>query len=111
MASRSLPQVAGCVSTWSSDRMGSVTLDLLSEGRFVLGLGIGHRTIVETWHGIPFTPAGGRLREYVELRSDGVGDPRSALRGTVRARARDRPPYDRRDLAWHPVHSRRCPAA
>jgi alkanesulfonate monooxygenase SsuD/methylene tetrahydromethanopterin reductase-like flavin-dependent oxidoreductase (luciferase family) len=47
--------------------MGSVTLDLLSEGRFVLGLGIGHRTIVETWHGIPFTPGRARLREYVEL--------------------------------------------
>ena len=47
--------------------MGSVTLDLLSEGRFVLGLGIGHRTIVETWHGIPFTPERARLREYVKL--------------------------------------------
>jgi alkanesulfonate monooxygenase SsuD/methylene tetrahydromethanopterin reductase-like flavin-dependent oxidoreductase (luciferase family) len=47
--------------------MGSVTLDLLSEGRFVLGLGIGHRTIVETWHGMPFTPGRARLREYVEL--------------------------------------------
>jgi alkanesulfonate monooxygenase SsuD/methylene tetrahydromethanopterin reductase-like flavin-dependent oxidoreductase (luciferase family) len=47
--------------------MGAVTLDLLSEGRLVLGLGIGHRTIVESWHGIPFSPGRARLREYVEL--------------------------------------------
>jgi 5,10-methylenetetrahydromethanopterin reductase len=47
--------------------MGSVTLDLLSQGRFVLGLGFGHRPIVEGWHGIPFETGRAQLREYVEV--------------------------------------------
>lgn len=45
----------------------AVTLDALSGGRFVLGLGTSGRAVVEGWHGIPFERPLQRLREVIEV--------------------------------------------
>ncbi len=45
----------------------AATLDLLSEGRLILGLGTSGRAVVEDWHGVPFTHGAQRLREYAEI--------------------------------------------
>jgi F420-dependent oxidoreductase-like protein len=45
----------------------AVTIDALSGGRFVLGLGTSGRAVVEGWHGIPFEQPLQRLREAVEV--------------------------------------------
>ena len=47
--------------------MSSVTLDVLSNGRFMLGLGTSSKAIVEDWHGVEFSSPLGRMREYVEV--------------------------------------------
>lgn len=43
------------------------TLDVLSQGRVILGLGTSSRPIVEDWHGSEFTYPIDRMREYVEI--------------------------------------------
>jgi F420-dependent oxidoreductase-like protein len=45
----------------------AVTIDALSGGRFVLGLGTSGRAVVEGWHGIPFERPLRRLREAVDV--------------------------------------------
>ncbi|HZO83362.1 MAG TPA: LLM class F420-dependent oxidoreductase [Candidatus Binataceae bacterium] len=45
--------------------MSAATVQQLSSGRFVLGLGISSRTIVEQWMGVPFEHPLTRLRETV----------------------------------------------
>lgn len=45
----------------------AATLGGLSQGRFVLGLGVSSHTIVQEWQGIPFTRPLARTREYVEI--------------------------------------------
>jgi F420-dependent oxidoreductase-like protein len=47
--------------------MTTATLDELSQGRFVLGLGTSGQNVVEGFHGIPFERPLQRLREYVEI--------------------------------------------
>jgi F420-dependent oxidoreductase-like protein len=47
--------------------MTAATLDLLSGGRFLLGLGTSGPQVVEGWHGQPWGKPLGRTREYVEL--------------------------------------------
>jgi 5,10-methylenetetrahydromethanopterin reductase len=47
--------------------MTAATLDHVSGGRAVLGLGIGHRPIVEAGHGVVFDRPVRRTREYVAL--------------------------------------------
>ena len=47
--------------------MTAATLDNISQGRFVLGLGISGPQVVEGWHGQPFDRPLGRTREYVEI--------------------------------------------
>jgi F420-dependent oxidoreductase-like protein len=47
--------------------MTAATLDLMSGGRFLLGLGTSGPQVVEGWHGQPFGKPLGRTREYVEL--------------------------------------------
>lgn len=46
--------------------MSAATVQQISGGRFVLGLGISSRTIVEQWMGVPFEHPLTRLRETVE---------------------------------------------
>lgn len=47
--------------------MTAATLDVLSQGRVILGLGTSSQTIVEDWHGAQFTHPVDRIREYVEI--------------------------------------------
>ena len=47
--------------------MTAATLDVLSHGRVILGLGTSSKAIVEDWHGIKFDHPVGRMREYVEI--------------------------------------------
>ena len=51
----------------ASIAMAVTTLDVLSNGRALLGLGASSKAIVENWHGIRFSNHVGRMREYVEL--------------------------------------------
>jgi F420-dependent oxidoreductase-like protein len=45
----------------------AVTLDQMSEGRFLLGLGVSGPQVVEGWHGVAFGKPLARTREYVEI--------------------------------------------
>ncbi len=45
----------------------ALTLDQLSGGRFLLGLGVSGPQVVEGWHGVPFGKPLVRTREYVEI--------------------------------------------
>jgi F420-dependent oxidoreductase-like protein len=47
--------------------MTAVTLDLLSGGRFLMGLGTSGPQVVEGWHGVEWGKPLGRTREYVEI--------------------------------------------
>src|SRR5918912_1019980 len=47
--------------------MTEASLDLMSEGRFVLGLGISGPQVVEGWHGQPWGKPLPRAREYITL--------------------------------------------
>jgi alkanesulfonate monooxygenase SsuD/methylene tetrahydromethanopterin reductase-like flavin-dependent oxidoreductase (luciferase family) len=46
--------------------MAATTLDLLSNNRTVIGLGVSTEAIVEKWHGIKFSKPLERIQEYVE---------------------------------------------
>jgi F420-dependent oxidoreductase-like protein len=43
------------------------TLDELSNGRAIIGLGSSGANVIEHWHGVPFEKPATRLREYVEI--------------------------------------------
>ena len=47
--------------------MGAATIDSLSEGRLILGLGTSSVSIVETFHGYKFENPLQRMKEYVEI--------------------------------------------
>ena len=47
--------------------MTAATLDLMSGGRFVLGLGVSGPQVVEGWHGQPWGKPLAKTREYVEI--------------------------------------------
>ena len=47
--------------------MGAVTIDTLSDGRLVLGLGTSSEPIVQDWHGLEFNGPVQRMREYVDI--------------------------------------------
>jgi F420-dependent oxidoreductase-like protein len=53
--------------TPANTAMTAATLDLLSGGRFRLGLGTSGPQVVEGWHGQPWGKPLGRTREYVEI--------------------------------------------
>ena len=61
----------------------AVTLDRMSEGRLLLGLGVSGRIVVEDWHGLPFHRPYQRLREYVEIIRQIVGGWRVQHEGEV----------------------------
>jgi F420-dependent oxidoreductase-like protein len=50
--------------------MSAMTLDHLSGGRFVLGLGVSGPQVVEGWYGMPFEKPLARTREYVKILRD-----------------------------------------
>lgn len=62
--------------TPTNTAMTAATLDLLSGGRLLLGLGTSGPQVVEGWHGQPWGKPLGKTREYVEI-------VRSALRRDV----------------------------
>ena len=47
--------------------MTAMTLDALSGGRFILGLGPSGPQVVEGWHGVPYAKPLTRLREYIAI--------------------------------------------
>lgn len=47
--------------------MAAATLDTLSNGRFILGLGTSSEPIVQEWHGLKLEKPLQRMREYVEI--------------------------------------------
>ena len=53
--------------TPANTAMTAMTLDQLSGGRFVLGLGLSGPQVVEGWHGQPYGKPIGKTREYVEI--------------------------------------------
>src|SRR4051812_1432874 len=50
--------------------MAAMTMDHLSGGRFVLGLGVSGPQVVEGWYGMPFDKPLARTREYVGILRD-----------------------------------------
>src|SRR5436305_4957911 len=53
--------------TPANTAMTAATLDLMSGGRFLLGLGTSGPQVVEGWHGQPWGKPLARTREYVEV--------------------------------------------
>src|SRR5947199_4944909 len=53
--------------TPANTAMTAATLDLLSGGRFRLGLGTSGPQVVEGWHGVPWGKPLVKTREYVEI--------------------------------------------
>lgn len=47
--------------------MAAMSLDHLSGGRFVLGLGVSGPQVVEGWYGMPFAKPLARTREYIKI--------------------------------------------
>jgi len=45
----------------------AASLDALSKGRFVLGLGSSGPQVIEGWHGVPFEKPIGRTRDVIEI--------------------------------------------
>src|SRR6478752_1388869 len=50
--------------------MAAMTMDHLSGGRFILGLGVSGPQVVEGWYGRPFAKPLARTREYVAIMRD-----------------------------------------
>jgi F420-dependent oxidoreductase-like protein len=50
--------------------MAAMTLDHLSGGRFILGLGVSGPQVVEGWYGMPFAKPLARTREYIGIMRD-----------------------------------------
>ena len=69
--------------------MAAMTLDHLSGGRVILGIGVSGPQVVEGWYGMPFAKPLARTREYIAIMRDiwarqGAGDRRRAR--TIRCR-------------------------
>lgn len=61
----SIMQVAG--RTPANCAMTMATLDAISGGRALCGLGLSGPQVIEGWHGVPYNAPNARLREYVEI--------------------------------------------
>ena len=53
--------------TPAATAMAAITMDHLSNGRFILGLGASGPQVVEGWYGQPYPRPLERTREYVEI--------------------------------------------
>ena len=47
--------------------MTAATLDTISKGRVILGLGSSSKPIIENWHGLEFAESLSRMQEYVDI--------------------------------------------
>ena len=56
----------------TASAMAAMTMDHLSGGRFILGLGVSGPQVVEGWYGEPFAKPLARTREYVRIVRDVV---------------------------------------
>src|ERR671934_1984156 len=56
--------------TPAATAMAAMTMDHLSGGRFVLGIGVSGPQVVEGWYGRPFAKPPARTREYVNVVRD-----------------------------------------
>ena len=81
--------------TPAATAMAAMTLDHLSGGRVILGLGVSGPQVVEGWYGQPFAKPLARMREY-------IGSCAGSGRGRVRSRttARTIPCRCRTAPAW-----------
>src|SRR6266550_3053203 len=53
--------------TPTATAMAAMTLDHLSQGRVILGLGVSGPQVVEGWYGMPFAKPLARTREYIGI--------------------------------------------
>lgn len=67
--------------TPSMAAMTALSLNQLSKGRFILGLGVSGPQVVEGLHGVAFDHPLGRLREYVEVVRMGLSGERLQIDG------------------------------
>jgi alkanesulfonate monooxygenase SsuD/methylene tetrahydromethanopterin reductase-like flavin-dependent oxidoreductase (luciferase family) len=63
--------------------MTATTLDCLSDGRFILGLGSSGPQVAEGWHGQPFAHQIQRTREYIEILRMMLGRQRAEYDGEI----------------------------
>jgi F420-dependent oxidoreductase-like protein len=63
--------------------MTAMSLDAMSGGRFILGLGVSGPQVIEGWHGIPFRQPLQRMREIVEIVRRAVRGERVTYKGSV----------------------------
>jgi F420-dependent oxidoreductase-like protein len=63
--------------------MTAMSLDAMSNGRFLLGLGVSGPQVIEGWHGIPFDRPLQRMRETTEIVRRVVRGERVAYKGHV----------------------------
>lgn len=59
------------------------SLDSLSGGRFILGLGTSSRAVVESWHGMPFSAQLTAMREYCTIVRQALSGERTNFQGKV----------------------------
>jgi F420-dependent oxidoreductase-like protein len=53
--------------TPANTAMTAMTLDAISKGRVILGLGVSGPQVVEGWHGVPYSRPLAKTREYIEI--------------------------------------------
>jgi F420-dependent oxidoreductase-like protein len=63
--------------------MTAMSLDAMSAGRFILGLGVSGPQVIEGWHGIPYARPLMRMREITEIVRRAVRGERLTYKGTV----------------------------
>jgi F420-dependent oxidoreductase-like protein len=63
--------------------MTAMSLDAMSGGRFLLGLGVSGPQVIEGWHGIPFARPLQRMRETIEIVRRAIRGERVEYRGQV----------------------------
>jgi F420-dependent oxidoreductase-like protein len=63
--------------------MTAMSLDAMSGGRFILGLGVSGPQVIEGWHGIPFERPLQRMREITEIVRRAIRGERVSYKGSV----------------------------
>jgi F420-dependent oxidoreductase-like protein len=63
--------------------MTAMSLDAMSNGRFLLGLGVSGPQVIEGWHGIPFARAIPRMRETIDIVRRAIRGERVEYKGQV----------------------------
>ena len=92
--------------TPTATAMAALTLDHLSGGRVILGLGVSGPQVVEGWYGQPFPKPLARTREYVEIVRDRCS--RARRRSPPPARTTRCPTRAGRDRARQAAEARPC---